>query len=170
MMRQIWSALALSVCALALQACDDAVVGTCADPCATREPACATCPAVADEVCVEGACVDVATRDALVTADVSINRDLDGVVAVIAGIVDARATSCADVLPLKDAPDVLAGNRVDVSGGPFHPGLTFGEVPAGPVLVVADGLNANDALVGRGCVAIDVVTGDNAVGVVAVDP
>lgn len=153
---------------LCLSACESPPATSCEPVCATREPACDTCPAIAEALCVEGACVDVEARDAAITADVSIARDLDGVVAVIIAVV--ATDDCAALPPLADADGVLAGTRVDVSGGPFHPDLAFGEVPASTVVVAADGLDADGALLGRGCVVVDVVAGDNDVGVVSVDP
>ncbi len=105
-----------------------------------------------------------------VVADVSIDRNLDGVVDVTIAVIDARGTSCNDVGTLTEARNVLAGSRVDVSGGPFHPDIAFGAVPVGAVLVAADALDEAGDVVGRGCVAVDVVSGSNDVGVLAVAP
>lgn len=153
---------------LALSACEAPVSTDCVPACATRAPACDTCPVIAEALCVETTCVDVGARDAAITADVSINRDLDGVVAVVIAVV--AADDCAALPQLVEAEGVLAGTRVDVSGGPFHPDLGFGEVPAGTVLVAADGLAADGTRLGRGCAIVDVVAGDNDVGVLTVDP
>jgi hypothetical protein len=139
----------------------------CEGGCAQREPACDGCPAVADELCVDGECVAVVDKDATVIADVSIARGVDGVDAVTIAIVDT-AVACADLGDLTAAAGVFAGTRIDVSGGPFHPDLNFGTAPAGAVLVAADGLNAAGDIVGRGCVAVDLVAGDNDVGVITV--
>jgi hypothetical protein len=170
-MRRVVPALALVVSlgpAVALSGCEAPPAAGCEPACATRAPACDTCPAIAEALCVESACVDVGDRDATITADVSINRDLDGVVAVVIAVV--AADDCAGLPPLAGADGVLAGTRVDVSGGPFHPDLAFGEVPAGTVVVAADGLSADGALLGRGCAVVDVVAGDNDAGVLSVDP
>jgi hypothetical protein len=153
---------------LGLSACEAPPAAACEPACATRAPACDTCPAIAEALCVENTCVDVGARDAAITADVSIARDLDGVVAVVIAVV--ASDDCAALRALSGADGVLAGTRVDVSGGPFHPDLAFGEVPAGTVVVAADGLAADGALLGRGCVVVDVVAGDNDVGVLTVDP
>jgi hypothetical protein len=153
---------------LALAACEAPVSTGCQPACPTRAPACDTCPAVAEALCVDATCVDVGARDAAITADVSIARDLDGVVAVVIAVV--AADDCAALPQLVEAGGVLAGTRVDVSGGPFHPDISFGEVPAGTVIVAADGLAADGTRLGRGCAIVDVVAGDNDVGVLAVDP
>lgn len=162
--------LAVAVLALAsLIGCDPTATTGCTETCASRAPACDTCPALADEVCVDDACVALDARDARVSADVSIARDLDGVVAVVIAVVDARGADCASLPPLTEAAGVLAGTRVDVSGGPFHPDLAFGEVPGGAVLVAGDGLDRDGAVVGRGCLPFDAVAGDNDAGILAVD-
>jgi hypothetical protein len=170
-MRRRVHALALLVSigpAAAMSACEAPPAAGCEPACATRAPACATCPAIAEALCVEGACVDLDDRDAAINADVSISRDLDGVVAVIIAVVGGA--DCAGLPPLATADGVLAGTRVDVSGGPFHPDLAFGEVPAGTVVIAADGLAADGTLLGRGCAVVDVVAGANDAGVLSVDP
>jgi hypothetical protein len=164
---RIASALVAVVC---LAACDDSAVDGGGCDCPVVEAACDGCPAIAEELCIEGACV-VRTDDvAEVVADVSIDRNLDGVVDVTIAVIDARGTSCNDVGTLTEARNVLAGSRVDVSGGPFHPDIAFGAVPVGAVLVAADALDEAGDVVGRGCVAVDVVSGSNDVGVLAVAP
>jgi hypothetical protein len=170
-MRRVVTALALIVTlgpAAATSGCEAPEATGCEPACAKRPPACDTCPAIAEALCVEGTCVDVGNRDATVSADVSISRDLDGVVALVIAVV--AADDCAGLPPLAGADGVLAGTRVDVSGGPFHPDLAFGQVPAGTVVVAADGLSADDALLGRGCAVVDVIAGDNDAGVLTVDP
>ncbi len=152
----------------ALTACDPPPTSSCAPACATRAPACDTCPSIAEALCVDGACVELAEKDASVIADVSIARGLEGVVAVVIGVV--AADSCEGLAPLHSAVDVVAGTRVDVSGGPFHPDLDFGLAPAGTVVVAADGLADDDSMVGRGCVVVDLAAGENDVGVVTVAP
>ena len=154
--------------AASVSGCEAPVATGCEPACATRAPACDTCPAIAEALCVEGACVDVGERDAAISADVSINRDLDGVVAVVIAVV--AAADCAGLPPLAEADGILAGTRVDVSGGPFHPDLAFGEVPAGAVVIAADGLSADGTRLGHGCAIVDVVAGDNDAGVLSVDP
>ena len=156
--------------AVLLAACDDGAVDAGACDCPVVAAACEGCPAIADELCIEGACVARADDAADVVADISLDRTLDGVVDVTIAVIDARGTSCADVGTLTDASNVLAGSRVDVSGGPFHPDIAFGAVPVGAVLVAADALNDAGDVVGRGCVAVDVVSGSNDVGVLAVAP
>lgn len=152
----------------ALVACDPPTSPSCEPACATRAPACDTCPTIAEALCVDGACVELGDKDASVLADVSIARDLDGVVAVIIAVVATDA--CEGLAALQSADDVVAGTRVDVSGGPFHPDLDFGLVPAGTVVVAADGLAADDAVVGRGCAVVELAAGDNDVGVLTVAP
>lgn len=170
-MRRVVTALALIVTlgpAAAMSGCEAPPATGCEPACATRTPACDTCPAIAEALCVEGACVDVGDRDAAVSADVIISRDLDGVVAVVIAVV--AADDCPSLPPLATAEGILSGTRVDVSGGPFHPDISFGEVPAGTVVVAADGLGADGVRLGRGCVVVDVVAGANDVGVLTVDP
>jgi hypothetical protein len=170
MLRLARCLLPLGVVVLAFAGCP-AEQGSepCEGGCAQSEPSCDGCPAIADELCVDGACVAVADKDAAVSADVSIARDLDGVVAVTIALVDG-SVGCDDLAPLDGAAGVFAGTRIDVSGGPFHPDLNFGSAPAGAILVAADGLDADGALVGRGCLAVDVSAGDNDVGVITVAP
>ena len=156
--------------AFALSACPEASYSEpCGGGCAQSAPACEGCPAIADELCVDGACVAIGDKDAVVIADVSIARGLDGVVAVSIALVDG-SVGCAALGTLDSAAGVFAGTRIDVSGGPFHPDLNFGAAPAGSVLVAADGLDAEGAVVGRGCLAVDVSAGDNDVGVITVAP
>ena len=151
--------------------CDGAAsTGACPDPCAARAPACDGCPAIAEALCLDGVCVDLTDLSADVSADVSIDRALAGVVAVTIAVVDGRGADCATLPVLTESDAVLTGSRVDVSGGPFHPDLAFGQVPEGSVLVAADGLNDRGAVVGRGCIAVDVVGGANDVGVITVSP
>lgn len=160
--------LALVVVALVAACADKVALPDC--ECQTTPPSCEGCPPVADTLCVDSACVDRAADDASVIADVSIARGLDGVVDVTIAVVDARGLGCAELGPLTEASNVLSGDRVDVTGGPFHPDIRFGTVPTGAVLVAADGLDVDGNVVGRGCVAVDVVAGDNDVGVVTVAP
>ena len=161
--------LTLLMTTLTLAGCDGAVdAGPCADPCATKAPACDGCPAIAETLCEDGACVAVGDATADLVGDVSIARGLDGVIEVTIAVV--RGTDCASLPVLTDAVGVLAGSRVDVSGGPFHPDLAFGLVPPGAVLVAADGLDATGTVVGRGCVAVEVSDGANDIGVVTVAP
>jgi len=163
------SRLALVVVTFVAAACaDEQEVADCG--CPTTPAACDGCPAVAQTICVDSACVERADDDAVVTADVSIQRGLDGVVGVTIAVVDARGASCQALETLTDTQNVLSGTRVDVSGGPFHEDLGFGTVPAGAVLVAADGLDVDGNVVGHGCVAVDVVAGNNDVGVVTVAP
>lgn len=165
------SLLMTTLTTLMLAGCDGAVdAGACADPCATTAPACDGCPAIAESLCVDGACVAVGDATADLVGDVSIARGLDGVIEVTIAVVDARGTDCGSLPVLTDAVGVLAGGRVDVSGGPFHPDLAFGLVPAGAVLVAADGLDATGTVVGRGCIAVDATDGANDIGVVTVAP
>jgi hypothetical protein len=158
------------VAAVFLAACDDSAVDGGACDCPVVEAACDGCPAIAEQLCIDNTCVERADDVANVVADLSIDRTLDGVVDVTIAVLDARGISCNDVGTLSAAANVLAGSRVDVSGGPFHPDIAFGAVPAGAVLVAADALNEAGDVVGRGCVAVDVVSGSNDVGVLAVAP
>ncbi len=148
-------------------ACTDGGPATNCD-CPKTPPSCQGCPAVAQTLCIDSACLARGASDADVVADVSIARGLDGVVAVTLAVLDGRGPGCADVGVLTVAGNVLSGDRVDVSGGTFHPDLSFGSVPAGAVLVAADGLDADGEVVGRGCVEVDVIAGANDVGVVTV--
>lgn len=162
--------IAFAFAAVILAACDDTAVDDGACDCPVVAAACDGCPTIADQLCIEAACVARADDVADVVADISIQRGLDGVVDVTIAVIDARGTTCADVGTLTEARNVLAGSRVDVSGGPFHPDISFGVVPAGSVLVAADALNDAGEVVGRGCVAVDVVSGSNDVGVLTVAP
>ncbi len=137
-------------------ACDPPPSGSCAPACATQAPACPNgCPALADEVCVDGACVGVDEGVVDVAVTVSVDRNLDGVVALAVGLIDARVAGCADVDGVADAEGVLAGNRIEVSGGSFHPDLRVGLIPAVAVSVAVDALDVDGAVVARGCVDLD---------------
>ena len=138
--------------------------------CATKAPACDNgCPAVALEVCVDGACEAVADATVALAVDANIDRGLSGVIALAVAVVDGRGASCADVGAVRDAENVLAGNRVEVSGGSFHQDLPLGgDVPEGEVLVVVDALDDGDAVVASGCAAA--VAGDGARVLVEVKP
>jgi hypothetical protein len=166
--RVVFRGGALGAIGVAFVACDRPTSPSCEPACEVRAPACDTCPTIAEALCVEGACVELGEKDASVIADVSIARDLDGVVAVVIAVV--ASDSCDGLASLRSADDVLAGTRVDVSGGPFHPDLDFGLVPAGTVVVAADGLVADDTVVGRGCTVVELAPGANDVGVVTVAP
>jgi hypothetical protein len=158
------------VAAVLLASCNDTVVDEGACDCPVVAAACDGCPAIAEELCIDNACVARADDVADVVADISIDRNLDGVVDVTIAVIDGRGTTCDDLGALTEASNVLAGSRVDVSGGPFHPDIDFGSVPAGLVLVAADALNDAGDVVGRGCVALDAISGSNDVGVVDVGP
>lgn len=151
-----------------LLACDQGGPPTC--DCPTKPPACAGCPPVAEELCIDGACVARGDDVAEVSADVSIQRGLEGVVGVTLAVIDGREATCASLLPLAEQANIIAGTRLDVSGGPFHPAVPFGATPAGPVLLAAEGLDTSGAVVGRGCIAGTVIAGKNALGVVTIAP
>ena len=140
--------------ALAL-ACDPPPPADGCPVCATRAPACDRgCPAIADDICVDGACVDPGEATVDLSVAVNLGRDLSGVVALALAVVDARSGACADVGPVASAQNVLAGNRIEVSGGTFHPDLPVGGlVPAVDVVVAVDALDADAAVVASGCVA-----------------
>lgn len=148
--------LALALAPVLAAACDPPPAGDC-PVCAVRAPACDNgCPAIADEVCVDGACVEPGEATIDLKVAVNLGRDLDGVVAVALAVIDARGGACADIGAVADADNVLAGNRIEVSGGTFHPDLPVGGlVPAVSVVVAVDALDASDAIVASGCVAAE---------------
>ncbi|MDP2342336.1 MAG: hypothetical protein Q8O67_15380 [Deltaproteobacteria bacterium] len=127
----------------------------CEPACEVREPACAGCPAIADELCVGSACEARGDDVVDLAIDVSLDRNLDGVTALTVAVVDARVSSCADVGPVKDAVNVLAGNRFNVSGGSFHEDLRVGLVPAGAVVVAVDALDDAGEILESGCAAFE---------------
>ena len=156
-------AAALIVALVVVTACDPPVEATGCDPaCKAAAPACDDgCPAVASEVCVDSACVAVADGEFDVAITVALGRDIDqDVVAAAIGIVDDG--DCATVGPVKDAANVVAGNRIELSGGSFHPDLHVGLVAAGDYVVVVDALDASAAILASNCVAVS-VDGDEAV-------
>ena len=126
----------------------------CEPACVVREPACAGCPAISDELCVDGACEARGDDSVDLAIDVSIDRDLAGVTALALAIVDARAASCANVGPVAAADGVLAGNRVNVAGGSFHEDLRVGLFPAVDVIVTVDALNDDGSVIASGCEAL----------------
>lgn len=151
-------------------ACDPPPAQGCGTSCAVSVPACADgCPAIADELCVDDACVARGDDAVDLAINVNLGRDLQGVIALSLAIVDGRGASCDDVGAASSAVNVLAGNRKEVSGGTFHPDLRVGLVPEGPVLVVVDALDAAFAdtgvVVATGCVAVDAGGSSDAVTV-----
>ncbi len=167
-MRAVTSALfvvsVVSVSVSVVSACDPPVdeVG-CEPACKAAAPACDDgCPAVASEVCVDGSCAAVADGEFDVAITVALGRDIaDRVVAASIGVVDG---DCADVGVVKDAVGVVAGNRIEFAGGPFHPDLHVGLVAAGDYVVAVDALDASAAVVASGCVPV-AVSADAAVTV-----
>lgn len=147
--------------AFAVAACDPPPATGCEPACASQAPACDNgCPAVADEVCVDGSCAAVEAGTADLAITVNIDRGLAGVVALAIAVVDARVASCADVGAVADATGVLAGNRVEVAGGTFHPDIPEGGlVPEGAVIVAVDALDDASNVVGSGCEAADAADG-----------
>ena len=136
--------------------CDAPAVVGCKDVCDVRPPACDDgCPALANEVCVEGVCEGVVAGDIDVALTVALGRGItDATVAVAIGYVDVRGgATCDDVGAVKDADNVVAGNRIEVSGGGFHPDLRVGLLPAGDYLVVVDALDDGGAVLASNCVA-----------------
>lgn len=154
------------VCVVATGACDPPVeAGGCDPACAAAAPACDDgCPAIADEVCVDGSCVAVADGEFDVAITVAVGRDIDDVaVAAAIAIVDVSGgATCGDVGPVSGADAVVAGNRIGLSGGSFHPDLHVGLVPAGDYLVVVDVLDADAAVLASNCAALSVAA-DSAV-------
>lgn len=136
--------------------CDVPAEATC-ECAAGKAPACDDgCPEIANELCIDDECVAVAAGDLDVAITVSIDRGVaNDVKALAIALVDVRGPSgtvaCGDTGPVQDAVNVVAGNRIEVSGGPFHPDLRVGLVPAGDYLVVVDGLDAGAAVIATGC-------------------
>jgi hypothetical protein len=154
----------------ACAACAPPSSSTCASPCATQEPACNDgCPAIADEVCLDGACVAVADGTVDVVVDANVERHVTGVAALLVAVVDARVAGCDDVVDVASATGVLSGNRFSVSGGSFHEDLAGGLVPAGDVVVVVDAVDDAEAVLAHGCQAVT-AAGDRVDVLVSVDP
>ena len=163
------SAVLLTLAAALGNACEvTADVNGCAEACATREPACPTCPAVADEICIDDLCTGRGDDVCDLAGDVNIDRNLDGVTSLVVAVVDGRTLQCADLGDLRTQSDVLAGNALAVSGGSFHPDLSFGRVPEGAMLVAVDALDTNDNVIATGCVTVDAAGASVDVGVVEV--
>lgn len=158
----------LCVAVASLSSCEEEAVVTCDCPLTT--PACDICPPLMTGTCADDECVALDAADADVVADISIQRGLDGVVALSIGIVDASSVSCATVGLLTESDAVLDGRRLDVPGGPFHPDIAFGSAPAGHVLVVADAYDADTAVVGQGCLDVTVSAGSNTLDPLIVTP
>jgi hypothetical protein len=151
MRRPVFPAVAAAL-AVGLACAPPSSSAPCEPACATRPPACDDgCPTIADELCVDSACVPRGQDAVDVVVDVNIDRDLDGVAALLLAVVDARVAGCGDLSAVADVDAALAGNRFEVSGGSFHPDLSGGLVPAGDVVVVVDAVDEEGLVVGHGC-------------------
>jgi hypothetical protein len=151
-------------------ACTPPPSSSCAPGCATAEPACTDgCPAIASELCLQGACVAVPDATVDVVVDANVDRRTTGVTALLVAVVDARVAGCADVADVASAAGVLAGNRFAVSGGTFHEDLAGGLVPPGDVVVVVDAVDDALAVLAHGCQPVQ-AAGDRVDVLVAVDP
>jgi hypothetical protein len=151
-------------------ACTEPATSTCATTCATSAPACDDgCPAIANELCLDGSCVAVADGTVDIVVDANVGRRVTGVAALLVAVVDARVAGCADVVDVASADGVLSGNRFAVSGGTFHEDLAGGLVPEGDVVVVVDAVDAAQAVLAHGCEAVS-AAGDRVDVLVAVDP
>lgn len=127
----------------------------CEPSCQTREPSCLACPAIVEEICLDGLCEARGIDTVDLAIDVSLGRDLVGVSAVAIAIVDARVSACANVGPVVDALNVVAGNRINVTGGTFHEDLRVGLVPEGDLIIAVDALGPGDQVVASGCEEIN---------------
>ena len=165
------SRLFIAVAAVvAVASCAPPPSTTCTPACATKEPACADgCPAIASELCLDGACTAVEDGTVDVVVDANVERHVTGVAALLVAVVDARVGGCADVASVAGATGVLSGNRFAVSGGSFHEDLAGGLVPEGDVVVVVDAIDAAQVVLAHGCEAIT-AAGDHVDVLVAVDP
>jgi hypothetical protein len=162
--------LITAVVVVAAGACTPPASTTCTPPCATSEPACDDgCPAIARELCLEGACGAVEDGTVDVVVDASVERHVTGVAALLVVVVDARVAGCDDIADVASATGVLSGNRFSVSGGSFHEDLAGGLVPAGDVVVVVDAVDAAQAVLAHGCQAVT-AAGDHVDVLVSVDP
>ncbi len=164
------TALLAALSVFAGAACSGPSPTTCAPDCAVGEPACDDgCPAIANELCVDGACVAVADGSVDVVVDANVHRRVSGTTALLVAVVDARVAGCDDVEAVSLATGVLAGNRFAVTGGSFHEDLAGGLVPAGDIIVVVDAIDHGQAVLAHGCAAA-VAAGDSVDVLVAVDP
>ena len=125
----------------------------CSPACAASEPACLDgCPAIARELCVEGACVARGDDSVDVVVTVSVDRNVDGVAALLLAVVDARVAGCDDVGDVPSATGVLFGNRFEVQpGASFFPDLSGGLVPPGDVVVAIEAVDDDGRVKARGC-------------------
>lgn len=164
------TALLAALSVFAGAACSGPSPTTCAPDCAVGEPACDDgCPAIANELCLDGSCVAVADGTVDIVVDANVGRRVTGVAALLVAVVDARVAGCADVVDVASADGVLSGNRFAVSGGTFHEDLAGGLVPEGDVVVVVDAVDAAQAVLAHGCEAVS-AAGDRVDVLVAVDP
>jgi hypothetical protein len=144
-----WLVCVVVVCFLC--SCEKPPEVGCEPACASREPACDGCPAIADELCLEATCEARGDDVVDLAIDVNVDRDLEGVVSLAVAVVDARLAACDDVGPVRDAANVLAGNLFNVSGGSFHEDLRVGLVPDAAVVVAVDALDDAGAILESGC-------------------
>jgi hypothetical protein len=153
-----WSASgAAAFCLLlAMSGCEPGpAAAECQAPCARQTPACAACPAIATELCVEGQCQVRPTDEVGVTVSVSLPRGTDDVtglfVVALAAVSPVGRVGCDFAFDDINDQNILAGRLFNASGGTFHPDLSLGQTPRGELVVYAGALNGAGALVGEGC-------------------
>lgn len=161
---RVAAALALTLAPMACptQNSDNADCRSVAE-CGAAEAPCAGCPPVGAALCNEGVCEERGADEIDVTGDVSLDRDIAGGVAsfvhvLAAGTTGNGAFSCASAFEagrVASDVNVLAAGYKAVSGGSFHPDVSLGRAPAGPVavLIVATSDSAGQGeVLGTGCV------------------
>lgn len=139
--------------------------GECASAadCGEATSPCAGCPALAESLCVEGACEERAPDEVDVDADVNLHRDVAASVksfvhALVAPSGAGGPLDCGNALSggrLVEGANVLAAGYKAVEGGSFHEGVNLGRAPAGELVVVilatSDNAGGGDVLA-TGCV------------------
>lgn len=150
MVNRLYRLLQTALC-LSLGACPSAVTSTAectsAADCVAPQPApCAGCPPEYDEICVSGVCEARAGDTTEIFADVNLNRNIaSDVRSLVHVLVDPRmgpserSFSCDDAFvgdALALELNVLSAGYKALSGGSFHPAVSLGRAPAGPLAIL----------------------------------
>jgi len=168
------------VVAVPLTACpaEEAECAAAAD-CGATTSTCAGCPDEVDAFCFDGACGDVEEVTVDVQGDLNLHRDVAndvGSVVVVLAHPDTASgpLSCDNAFDASSSTHIASGVNViassyrALSGGSYHPDLTFGRAPDAQValLVVATADNAGEgAVLATGC-DVDFISGS----ILNVDP
>jgi hypothetical protein len=131
--------------------------------CGDVDEVCDRCAPLASALCDDGACVERAADAVDVSATVSIEpRQLvvtSLVYAVVSKTTGLGELACADAVSASgfaDELNVFATGYKALSGGSFHPDVSFGRSPEGDIAVVllgTDGSGGGGDIIATGCMS-----------------